>query len=66
MNPLMKWLMWFATRPKDIRPGFISSINAAYTVGELNTLLGKTKLQGWHVKKSIPGLLIVGQTPLND
>ena len=29
MTPIMKWLMWFFTKPKEIRPGLISSINAA-------------------------------------
>ena len=65
MTPIMKWLMWLFTKPKEIRPGLISSINAAYTVREIQDMLPKTQLQGWYVRKNIIGLVISGQKPLS-
>ena len=65
MTSIMKWLMWFFTKPKEIRPGLVSSINAAYTVREIQNMLLKTQLQGWHVRKNIIGLVISGQKPLS-
>ena len=44
MNPLLEWLMWFVTRPKEIRPGLVTSINAAYTINELKEMLLQTQL----------------------
>lgn len=32
MNPFVKWFLKLMTKPKEIRPGLISSINASYTV----------------------------------
>jgi ubiquinone/menaquinone biosynthesis C-methylase UbiE len=63
MNPLIKWFLWFMTRPKEIRPGLITSINASYIIGEAEALLAKTKLQGWHVSENPLGLVISGQKP---
>ena len=63
MNFIVKWFLWFMTRPKEIRPGLITSINASYVIGEVEALLAKTKLQGWHVSKNPLGLVISGQKP---
>ena len=63
MNPLIKWFLWFMTRPKEIRPGLITSINASYVIGEAEALLARTKLQGWHVSKNPLGLVVSGQKP---
>ncbi len=64
INPIMKWLMWLATSPKAIRPGLISSINAAYTVREMVGLLEGTELRGCYTARSNPaGLVITGQEP---
>jgi ubiquinone/menaquinone biosynthesis C-methylase UbiE len=63
MNPLIKWFLWFVTRPKEIRPGLITSINASYAISEAEALLAKTRLQGWHVSKKPLGLVISGQKP---
>jgi ubiquinone/menaquinone biosynthesis C-methylase UbiE len=64
MNPLFKRLMWFVTRPKEIRPGLITSINASYIVTEIDSILRTTQLKGWHVTSNIMGLVISGQKPL--
>ena len=63
MNPLIKWFMWFVTKPKEIRPGLISSINAAYTLEEAEDLLTGTQLQGWRVRKNVLGIVISGTKP---
>jgi ubiquinone/menaquinone biosynthesis C-methylase UbiE len=63
MNPLMKWMMWLATKPREIRAGLMSSINAAYTVREIEGLLqGKgTKLKGCTARAGVAGLVISGK-----
>jgi len=63
MSFIVKWFLWFMTRPKEIRPGLITSINASYVIGEVEALLARTKLQGWHVSKNPLGLVISGQKP---
>lgn len=63
MNFIVKWFLWFVTRPKEIRPGLITSINASYIIGEAEALLARTKLQGWHVSKNPLGLVVSGQKP---
>jgi ubiquinone/menaquinone biosynthesis C-methylase UbiE len=64
MSPLLKWLMYYAmARPKEIRPGLISSINASYTIGEIEAMLPETQLQGYHVTKNLMGIVISGQKP---
>jgi ubiquinone/menaquinone biosynthesis C-methylase UbiE len=42
---LIKWFLWFNTKPKEIRPGLITSINAAYTPEELKDLIKGTNLE---------------------
>jgi ubiquinone/menaquinone biosynthesis C-methylase UbiE len=64
MSSFIKWFMWFVTRPKEIRPGLLTSIKASYIVPEIEAMLSKTQLQGWCVKGNIMGLVISGQKPL--
>ena len=61
MNPIMKRLMWLFTKPKEIRPGLISSINAAYTLKEIKSLLEDSNLKGCEVRQNIMGLVITGE-----
>ena len=61
MNPIMKWLMWLFTKPKEIRPGLISSINAAYTVEEIKPLLEESNLKRYEVRQNVMGLVITGE-----
>jgi len=63
MNIFIRWFLWIMTKPKEIRPGLITSINASYVISEAETLLAKTKLQGWRVRKNPLGLVISGQKP---
>jgi ubiquinone/menaquinone biosynthesis C-methylase UbiE len=64
MNPLMKWFLWIMTRPREMRSGLVSSINASYTLPEAQTLLFKTNLQGWRAKKNFLGIVISGRKPI--
>ncbi len=61
MNPLVKWLMKLVTKPKEIRPGLISSINASYTPQEIESVLAESNLKGYKVSKVIMGFVITGQ-----
>ncbi|MBN1304769.1 MAG: class I SAM-dependent methyltransferase [Anaerolineales bacterium] len=56
----LRWMMWMICQPRDIRPGFITSLNAAYTPGELQDLLVETTMQACAVKSNPFGLTIQG------
>ena len=61
MSFVVKGFMWLVTRPQEMRPGLISSIKAAYTEGEVISLLQRTELRGWRVEKNPLGLVIWGE-----
>lgn len=61
MNPAVRWFMKLITKPKEIRPGLISSINASYTPGEIEAILGESNLKGYRLSKVIMGLMIIGE-----
>ena len=61
MNPFVKWFLKLMTKPKEIRPGLISSINASYTVQEIQSILSKTDLKSSKVKKTTIGFIITGE-----
>ncbi len=61
VNPLIKWPIYFSTWPKEIRPGFLTSYHAAYTVDEIKTLLGRSSFQNAAVSKEFFGLCITGR-----
>jgi hypothetical protein len=48
------------TKPKEIRPGFISSVKASYTEREIQDLLQRTELKDALVSKTLMGLEIKG------
>jgi hypothetical protein len=49
------------TKPKEIKPGLVSSINASHTVEEIESILSKTNLKQAIVKRTIMGLEITGK-----
>ena len=53
---LVKWFLWLGIKPQEIRPGFITSVNAAYTSGELRELAKSTKLKNIMVSENPMGL----------
>jgi ubiquinone/menaquinone biosynthesis C-methylase UbiE len=59
INPLVKYLMLFACA-KEIREGFLSSLNASYLAEELKTVLGGTRLNRSEVKSDLMGLSVTG------
>ncbi|CUX47424.1 putative methyltransferase YcgJ [Clostridium sp. C105KSO15] len=61
VNSLLKWFIYFSTRPKEIRPGFLTSFNASYTMTEITNLLGQSKLKKTAVNKEFFGLCITGK-----
>ena len=44
MPVFIRWFLWMSTKQKEIRPGLITSINAAYTSEELAGLIKGTRL----------------------
>lgn len=55
--------MQLSTKPKEIRPGLVTSINAAYTHDELLNLLSVSSLRGCDVNRTVMGLEITGRKP---
>lgn len=61
MNPFVKWFMKAVTKPREIRPGLITSINAAYTEVEIKTLMKKSHFVDFKVASGMMGLEIIGK-----
>jgi ubiquinone/menaquinone biosynthesis C-methylase UbiE len=60
MFPLLRWFLYLNARPKTIRPGLITSINASYTPDELKTLIQETELTSCEVLGTPIGVRITG------
>jgi ubiquinone/menaquinone biosynthesis C-methylase UbiE len=56
----VRWFLYLATKPKEIRPGLITSLNAAYTPAEVEEMLRRTGMRHGTVKKNLIGLEVVG------
>lgn len=61
VSPLIKWFIYSSTKPKEIRPGFLTSLNAAYTVNELNELVANSNLENFKIEKEFFGLCVSGK-----
>lgn len=61
VHPLKKVMVYISTRPKEMRPGFITSLNAAYTVSEMTELLRHSELCNASVSVDFFGLCIAGE-----
>ncbi len=61
VNSLLKWLIYSSTKPKEIRPGFLTSFNASYTVGELENIVKQSELKSFTVTKEFFGLCVYGR-----
>jgi ubiquinone/menaquinone biosynthesis C-methylase UbiE len=55
----VKWFMWIVTKPKEIRPGLVTSINAAYTRTEVEAFLSESKFDSFEVSHNMMGLQVV-------
>jgi ubiquinone/menaquinone biosynthesis C-methylase UbiE len=60
VSPLIKWPIYLSTKPKEIRPGFLTSLYAAYTVPEISSLINQTALRGASIRREFFGLMIQG------
>jgi ubiquinone/menaquinone biosynthesis C-methylase UbiE len=60
MFPLLKWCLWLIAKPKAIRPGLLTSINAAYTPDEVRALIRESELPSCEVKGGPMGLKVLG------
>jgi ubiquinone/menaquinone biosynthesis C-methylase UbiE len=61
VSPIKRAVVYFSTQPKEMRPGLVSSLNAAYTVSEITELLRHSKLCDAMVSREFFGLCIAGQ-----
>ena len=61
INTLVKWFMWAVVKPRVMRRGLISSINAAYTVDEIKAVIALSSLPSPRVQKKLMGLVISGE-----
>ncbi|MBD3181434.1 hypothetical protein GF312_04025 [Candidatus Poribacteria bacterium] len=48
-------------KPKEIRPGFKTSIDASYTVDEIKSIFDQYKLKNCNVTKNFMGIEITGE-----
>lgn len=60
VGPVAKWLVYFSTTPKEIRPGLLTSLNASYTIGEIKGILSQSPLKSADVRKEFFVLCIRG------
>lgn len=60
MSPVLKWLLWLVAKPKEIRPGLLTSVGAAYTSDEARALVREAGLSACAVEESPAGLKVVG------
>jgi ubiquinone/menaquinone biosynthesis C-methylase UbiE len=60
VNPLLARMICASTKPKEIRPGFWTSLHASYTRPELEAILADTPLVDVVVKNEFFGLSVSG------
>ncbi|MCD4844610.1 MAG: class I SAM-dependent methyltransferase [Methanosarcinales archaeon] len=60
MNPVVKCIMKIMVKEKELKSGLISSINAAYTIEEVRSILDKSKFNDHKVTQSVFGLDLTG------
>lgn len=61
IHPIMRGIMWITTQPSEIRPGLVTSLNAAYTRQEIQAMLHETDLRAAQVQQNMMGLVISGE-----
>jgi ubiquinone/menaquinone biosynthesis C-methylase UbiE len=57
---LSKWFMYSLCKPREIRPGFLTSVRAAYTRDEIRILIRNLGFKEMQVSQSPFGLQITG------
>lgn len=61
VNNILKWMIYFLSKPKEIRPGFLTSLDASYTIEELNSLLKQSSITDYKIQKEFFGLCVSGK-----
>lgn len=61
VNPLILRLIHSRTEPREIRPGLLTSVNAAYTAKELRALAARSRLRDAAVRREFFGLTLSGR-----
>ncbi len=59
INLILKLIIKMSTRPKAMVSGFITSLNASYTIEEINEMLHRTKIKNFKTKKDPVGLSVL-------
>ncbi len=60
VHPALKWMIYLTTKPKEIRPGFLTSLYASYTEPEMRRLLDRSALSCAAVQIDFFGLTVSG------
>jgi len=55
----VRWFMWVVTKPKEIRPGLLTSIDAAYTASEVDAIFRQSRFDSFVVSRDLMGLQVV-------
>jgi ubiquinone/menaquinone biosynthesis C-methylase UbiE len=63
-NSFLKWFIYLTTKPKEIRPGFLSSYNASYVKEEIKLILTKSSINQFSITEEVFGLCISGNKEL--
>jgi ubiquinone/menaquinone biosynthesis C-methylase UbiE len=61
MNPFMVFLMKALIKSREMKEGLISSINAAYTAKEMESIIAKTGIRNCSIHRNLMGICIVGE-----
>lgn len=63
VSPVVSRMIYHMTKPREIRPGFLTSLNASYTADEIRSVLERSSLNAAIVRSEFFGLCISGQKP---
>lgn len=69
MSLLMKWFVLLqpgSVRSTKMRSGLISSVNASYTLAEIQDMLSDTRLQGWRAEQNLLYIVVSGKKAYNS
>ena len=61
VNSFVKWIIFILTKPKEIRPGLITSLNSSYTINEIKEITDNSALNMCKIEKEFFGLCISGK-----
>lgn len=67
MSSMVKWFIRLSqsVRSEEMSAGFISSVNASYTLPEIQELLEETSLQGWRTEQNLLYIVVSGRKSYN-